>query len=180
MTEQPAERPKWRRRRAVWLVLIVALVGGSGWWRSRPQIDPRLVGKWCITTPTITTPMILWELGEDGSGAAYQYLDASRPSYRTPLSWSVEDGVLTVAETLTPMRYLGRMHELLAGVGRKSTDMAVWKVVSVSDDEFQCDFIDSSRNLHRWTFARVPAEAQPPVPPALRTPSPSTESSAVP
>jgi hypothetical protein len=91
-----------RRRLKILTLAVIALVGGV-WWLTRPQVDPRFVGKWVDTSdPGVTM---------DFRGNGLAYLETRRPPpYKNALiraAWTFDGAAVRVGQNTQPSALKG-------------------------------------------------------------------------
>jgi hypothetical protein len=126
------------RRLLIATLVVVGLVGGLWWW-SRPNLDPRFVGRWDVH-PSLREILVI---DSDGSAQALWRDDLSLIER---LSWCLNgDRQFVLASLHTPgdglRDVLARIHSKFSGA-RYVAAATVWNVRELSADRISLELSD--------------------------------------
>jgi hypothetical protein len=82
-----------KRRRLLIAAATLAIIGATWWWLSRPQIDPRLVGTWEMSSGGPGWS-VFWRLKSDGTAETW----AEAVDSRQKLHWWAKGNLIVFVE----------------------------------------------------------------------------------
>jgi hypothetical protein len=134
MADKPPSKRRIRRI-ATLIAGVVLLIGVGWWWLTRPQLDPRLVGRWRVEMGGhwITGH---YEYREDGNGV---FLRSGTPP--APFSWEVSGKRLIVTWPLSLQERLGEKYDSIRARLRGRKPKCSWgdnvEIVQISQNDIQ-------------------------------------------
>jgi hypothetical protein len=137
------------RKKRQWLVVlamaVMLLLGG---WLSRPQIDPRFVGRWRVRSGHSA----FLKLNADGTGTDSSPLTGFvRGERRAPVYWSVSGKTLIVRKE--PPSMLSTIQRIISDLLHHSNGLEsrVFEISNMSHDEIE---LEANPGEPPWTLRR--------------------------